>query len=106
MPPLAEASNSASASAPSSRNDRDPARALVRSSQRMVASSSMTRADNPMPHFTELIDALPSSMIGHRALEIACDKKQGEGTDDERRAEWLPLYFVPNHRAGELVPFM
>lgn len=56
-----------------------------------------------MPHFTELIDQLPRRMIVTHALQVACGK-DGEGSADERRAEWLPLFFAPFDQSGELRP--
>lgn len=54
-------------------------------------------------HFTALIDALePSPHLALHALDIVT-KDQGGGTAAERRAEWLPLFFMPKGEA--LVPF-
>jgi hypothetical protein len=55
------------------------------------------------PHFAELVDGLPlGPHLWSKAITIVCDKNSG-GSDDERRAEWLPLFFFPTE-AGELTP--
>jgi hypothetical protein len=56
------------------------------------------------PHFTRLIDQLAlGAHLASEALSIACDKN-ARGTEDEKRAEWLPLFFVPRGAQGELTP--
>ncbi len=47
-----------------------------------------------MTHFAELIDQLP--LLPHLVLDALRIVNQGEGSEDERRAEWLRLFYFPD----------
>ncbi len=59
-----------------------------------------------MPHFTELIDQLPiSQFLVIRALDVVV-KNQGDGTEEERRTDWLPLFYLPRPGDGAAQPVL